>query len=948
MKVGTRLLLLASFAATVALSGWAVNQWSAAQTERAMQQLQYANAVQRGVTRLNTRFGLYLSLHDARSLEEWLRAREQLPAILAQRPESHSRYVNSISYQSNSLAQLSTLIGREAHDSPGQIQLTYRIYATLQGMTDDALRLASAAEQRIRDNSERNRLISQGLMFAMALALSLIAFPLAHGLKRRLDEMRRQMQRVTAGNLWLSLADRHNDELGELARGFDTMLNRLRNSTFSIDQLNDEIGRQTAALKEQQEYLQTLIEAEPACVLTLDRAGCILSLNNAGARMLMTVSDSALGLNFNERFVARHDREGFSALLQSAFDGRGGTLQYRLYRPYARKDTWLQTYAVPFYDRLGNVQCIITVSHDVSSRVREEQQVREAHAFLQDVVDSVQDAIVVRDIDRNVRLMNRAARDSEFNHPCNRTLPRTSPEGDRLPARRILTGDGRTAELHTYMDRDGEWCHIERIETPLKQPDGTLSGVIELFRDITENTRLLHELHEEQARLKQLAHHDLLTGLPNRTLFLDRLEQTMLRANREKQHFALLFIDLDRFKEINDSLGHQAGDAVLRMAAQRLSKTIRASDTLARLGGDEFTVIMSPLPHTDDAAVLAQKLIKCIEPPYPIDNHRLFVTTSIGISTYPHDGITTESLISAADAAMYKAKDDGKNIYRYYSKQLTRRAMEQVSLASELHRALTRDEFRIHYQPQYDLQTLAPIGMEALVRWQHPQQGLLLPGRFLTIAEGSGLILRIGNLVIDKVMQQTRQWRQQGLAPGVVGINLSGRQIECEQQLEWLEERLERHSCRPEWFELEVTEDFLMQNPERAIAMLHRLREMGFELAIDDFGTGFSSLSYLKQLPLTRLKIDRAFVQDLPGNTDDQAISRAIITLGQNLRLKVIAEGVETQTQAEFLRNAGCDEVQGFLFSKPRPVAAITAELEQQRRPLRQLPSIPTESDKTP
>ncbi|MFC6672932.1 putative bifunctional diguanylate cyclase/phosphodiesterase [Marinobacterium aestuariivivens] len=281
---------------------------------------------------------------------------------------------------------------------------------------------------------------------------------------------------------------------------------------------------------------------------------------------------------------------------------------------------------------------------------------------------------------------------------------------------------------------------------------------------------------------------------------------------------------------------------------------------------------------------------------------------------------------------MYKAKEDGKNIYRYYSQQLTRRAMEHVSLASELHRALTHDEFLVHYQTQFDLQTRAFIGMEALVRWQHPTQGLLLPGRFLPIAEGSGLIARIGNCVMEMVMQQTRRWHEAGLDPGVVAINLSSRQIDSERQLELIRDGLDRHGCKPEWFELEVTEDFLMQNPERAIELFHRLRDLGFELAIDDFGTGFSSLSYLKRLPLTRLKIDRAFVRDLPGDADDQAISCAVIALGQNLGLKVIAEGVETQEQADFLRAAGCDEVQGFLFSRPQPAHAITETLRTRKQ----------------
>jgi diguanylate cyclase (GGDEF)-like protein/PAS domain S-box-containing protein len=932
MKVGTRLLLLSTFSAAVALSGWFVSQWSSSRLNEAMTQLEYANSVQRAVTRLNTRFGLYLSYHDADALSDWQRARAQLNAVLNGNPETADRFIHSISRQNQTLQSLTPLLGREDHDSPGQIQLTNRIYATLQEMTEDTVPLAAHAQQRILATTTRGRSISQGLMIALSLILTLIAMQIARNLKYRLDSIRTQLQQVADGNLFVSINDQRNDELGELARGFDSMLKRLRTSTFSVDQLNEEVHRHTATLRNQQEYLRTLIEAEPAGVITMDRDSRILSINNAGARILHTPVDQALEQSFCEQFVADTDRTAFGNLIQSAFAGHNKNLQYRLRTRSADKDIWLQTYAVPFIDHNGNIISIITVSHDITGRVLEEQRLREARAFLQNVVDSVHDAMVVRDIKFNIRLLNRTARDSEASHPCNRLQhPDTAATQHGGPAQRLLRGSARETEICSFTDASGNICHIELEATPLSLPDGSLNGVIEIYRDITENTRLLHQLHEEQARLRKLAHQDPLTGLPNRALFLDRLEQTRLNAQRSGQSFALLFIDLDRFKEINDSLGHHVGDAVLREAGKRLHAGIRASDTLARIGGDEFTVIMSPLQHPDDAAMLAQKLVGRIAQAYLIGEQQLFITTSIGIGIYPQDGDNAQILLKNADAAMYKAKEDGKNVFRLYSEQLTHRAKEHLSQANDLRRALVDDEFCVHYQTRINLQTRDIIGMEALARWKHPTRGLVTAADFLSADRNGDLNAGIGNRIIDQVMQQTRLWHEQGFDPGVIAINLSARQLTGRQQLDWLLETLEMHGCQPQWFELEMTEAALMQNKALAAELFERLHRLGFALAIDDFGSGFSSLASLRHMPLTRLNIDRAFIRNLPDSLDDRSISSAAIALGNSLGLNVCAQGVETEAQASYLRAAGCGEAQGFLFSHPQPGDIITELLTKNR-----------------
>ncbi len=926
MKVGTRLLLLSTFSVAVAFSGWFVSHWSASRLNEAMTQLEYAHSVQRAVSRLNTRFGLYQAYHDADALNGWRRAQEQLSRVLDGYPENTDRFTLSISRQNEALQSLTPLLGREGYDSPGQIQLTYRIYATLEEMTEDTVPLATRAQQRIIATSERGRIISQGLMIGLSLILTLIAMQIARNLKHRLDRIRSQLRRVADGNLFVSVTDQRNDELGELARSFDSILKRLRSTTFSVDQLNDEVHRHTATLKNQQEYLRTLIEAEPAGVITLDRDARILSINTAGAKILHTPVDQALQQSFCEQFVADADRTAFANLIQSAFAGHSNNLQYRLRSRSADRDTWLQTFAVPFIDPNGDIISIITVSHNITGQVLEEQRLREARAFLQNVVDSVHDAMVVRDIRFNIRLLNRAARDSESSHPCNRLQqPDTAATQQAGPAQRLLRGSNRETEICSFTDVSGNIRHIELEATPLRLPDGSLNGVIEIYRDISENTRLLQQLQEEQSRLQQLAHHDQLTGLPNRTLFMDRLEQARLQAERGQQTFALLFIDLDLFKEINDSLGHQAGDRVLQEMSKRLSACIRSSDTLARIGGDEFTVITSPLQHSDDAAMLAQKLIDCVKPPCMLDDYPLMLTASIGISLYPDDGGSRESLIKNADAAMYRAKEDGKNAFRFYSRKLTHRAVAHLALAAELRQAVANDEFCVHYQTRFDLRNHRPIGMEALARWQHPTRGIVEAAQFLPAAQGSELIVAIGNNIIEKVMQQTGQWRQQGFDPGVVTLNLSARQL-ANSQVDWLIAMLEKHQCQARWFELEVSESELAR-VKHSIELFQRLAAQGFELAIDNFGSGYSSVSSLHRLPLTRIKLDQAFVRTLPGDSNCQGVPRAVIALGHSLGLTVCAEGIENQPQADYLLNAGCTEAQGFMFSHPQPSDVITTLL---------------------
>jgi diguanylate cyclase (GGDEF)-like protein len=446
--------------------------------------------------------------------------------------------------------------------------------------------------------------------------------------------------------------------------------------------------------------------------------------------------------------------------------------------------------------------------------------------------------------------------------------------------------------------------NIGRVETSLISTQDELKGS-------------LKALGEQKEALRHMAHHDALTGLPNRVLLLDRMAHMIERARRNGSKAVVLFIDLDRFKEVNDSLGHSKGDDLLIAVSLRLMANKREEDTIARLGGDEFVVLLEQLGSTDAIAPIAEKLIRTMQQPIEIDGNTIYITTSIGISIYPDDALDAERLLRNADAAMYRAKSEGRNTYHFYSEEMTRNALARVVMERELRHALQRNEFRLHYQPQYALQSGELIGLEALIRWQHPEHGMMSPGQFLPQAEEAGLTQSIGAWVLREGCRQNVAWRKQGLKPGRVAINLADRQLQFEHLVGMIGDILAETGCRPEWLELEVTEGFLMRDPQRSIGVLQNFREMGIRLSIDDFGTGYSSLAYLKQLPIDQLKIDQSFVREIPRDPDDMVITRAIIALAKEMALSVLAEGVETLEQEAFLKEEQCDGVQGYLYARP-------------------------------
>jgi diguanylate cyclase (GGDEF)-like protein/PAS domain S-box-containing protein len=458
--------------------------------------------------------------------------------------------------------------------------------------------------------------------------------------------------------------------------------------------------------------------------------------------------------------------------------------------------------------------------------------------------------------------------------------------------------------------RDGVEAAIEDSAAPIHDRRGTVTGAVMVFHDVTTARAL-------SLRMAYLAQHDSLTDLPNRVTLADRLNQAIASARRRGRKLALLFLDLDRFKNINDSLGHTIGDRLLQSVAQRLVRCVRCTDTVSRQGGDEFVILLSDVTHAQDAAVSAEKILTALRLPHSIDEHDLHVTVSIGISTYPDDGTDAEMLLKHADFAMYHAKDNGRNSYQFFKAEMNTRAVERQSLEDGLRNALDDRAFELHYQPKINLTTGAMIGVEALIRWRHPRRGLVSPAQFIPVAEDSALIVPIGRWVLREACRQSRAWQDAGLPPLPIAINISAVELRTKDFVAGVRAILTETGLNAQCLELELTETFLMQDDDSTATVLRALKDLGVLLALDDFGTGYSSLSYLQRFPIDALKIDRSFVRDLTTDPGDAGIVSAVIGMGESLNMRVVAEGVETREQLAFLRAHGCPEGQGYYFGRP-------------------------------
>jgi len=568
-------------------------------------------------------------------------------------------------------------------------------------------------------------------------------------------------------------------------------------------------------------------------------------------------------------------------------------------------------------------------SHSLSRALRNmiERKAVEEALFIekeraQVTLNSIGDAVLSTDISGNVTYLNHAA-ESLTGWSQEEALRRPVAEvfqiidgATRQPARNpmeLAVQQNKTVGLTAnciLIRRDGLECAIEDSAAPIHDRRGQVTGAVIVFHDVTAARAM-------SFRMSHLAQHDSLTDLPNRLLLNDRLTRAIASARRNGNRLAVLFVDLDRFKDINDSLGHAIGDKLLQSVAERLVARVRNSDTVSRPGGDEFVVLLSELEHPEDAAVCAKKMLTALTAPHRIAQHDVHVTVSIGVSTYPEDGQDAETLVKSADTAMYQAKENGRNNYEFFRQDMNIRAVERQSLEGSLSRALERHEFVLHYQPKINLEKGAITGAEALIRWLHLDRGLIPPAQFVPIAEDTGLLLPIGQWVLHEACRQARAWLDAGLRPVPVAVNISAVEFRDKGFLEGVRAILKDTRLEPRYLELELTESVLMQHAESTASVLQALKAMGVQLAVDDFGTGYSSLSYLRRFPIDTLKVDRSFVRQITADADDAIIASAVISMGKSLKLRVVAEGVETREQLAFLQDQRCDEGQGYYFSRP-------------------------------
>ncbi len=585
------------------------------------------------------------------------------------------------------------------------------------------------------------------------------------------------------------------------------------------------------------------------------------------------------------------------------------------------------------FDEKGRAVRMLGTHTDIT----EDKKMQLQYAHQAQIIEQVHDSVISTDLEGNIVSWNRGSKillGYASQEMLGRHISTVYLEEDHKKASRdmaTLKKRGKHRTVIRLRKKSKAIIYAELSLSLLKDEKGKPIGMVGYSHDITDRKRAEDELHAQRANLEHQAHHDALTELPNRTLFNDRLEQAVEKAKRNNTLFALFFIDLDRFKQINDSLGHAVGDDLLKVVTGRLKAAIRKEDTLARLGGDEFTIIMEELSNAQDSSVLAQKILEVLQQPIEIDGHKLYVSSSIGISLYPQDDTDAGNLLKYADAAMYRAKEEGRNNFQFYSSEMTELALERLVMTTSMRQALESKEFVIHYQPQIDAENNVLIGLEALVRWQHPLKGLLAPIHFLPLAEETGMIIELDYWVMRTAIKQVASWYKEGLNPGVLSLNLSMKQLEHCDFIKRVQETIESYAFRPEWLKLEVTEGQVMQKPEEAIAKLSEINALGIGISVDDFGTGYSSLSALKRLPINTLKIDRSFIIDVPKDEEDAAIVRAIIALAKSLDLDLIAEGVETNAQKEFLLANDCKKIQGYYFSRPISAENVHTMLIEER-----------------
>ena len=691
--------------------------------------------------------------------------------------------------------------------------------------------------------------------------------------------------------------------------------------------IGEAIARQRAeeALQESEERFRRLADSMRDLVCQTDMTGAILYLSPSYSTILGYETQALLGRSIFDG-IHPDDRATAIAVYQAALSrGEAGQAEFR-YRRAAGDYLWLEAVGNPLFDAAGKVSGAVISSRDITERKRAESELRLAAR----VFENSREAIMIADAATRILSVNRAFSDitgysaDEVIGQTPRLLASGRHDRDFFQAMwHALVTDGHWQGEIWNRRKQGEiypeWLGI----TAVYDSQGQLTHYVGIFSDLSERNATADQI-------EFLAHHDPLTALPNRFLLHDRLEQALAQAERQRSTVALLVLDLDRFKLVNDSLGHELGDQLLQRVAVRLHQRVRDTDTVSRQGSDEFLILL-PGTDLDGADRVASNLLKYLEnQPFQIADHTLSVTASIGISLYPVHGPNGDTLLKHAGTALNYAKNSGGNTHRFFAAAMNVNTLERLRMETSLRLALERGEFLLHYQPQVALASGLIVGAEALLRWRHPEWGLVPPGQFIPVAEDSGLIVPIGAWVLREACRQTRAWQRAGLARITVAVNLSALQLKRSDLLATVTQALTESGLAPDCLELELTESILIQDVDSALKVVRELRTMGLKLSIDDFGTGYSSLSYLQKLAVHKLKIDQSFVRGLVDDDGDSAaIVRAVIQLAHNLKLRTVAEGVETDLQLGFLRNHGCDEVQGYYLGHPLPAEAFARLLGQ-------------------
>jgi diguanylate cyclase (GGDEF)-like protein/PAS domain S-box-containing protein len=694
--------------------------------------------------------------------------------------------------------------------------------------------------------------------------------------------------------------------------------------------------RVAEALQESEELFRSYLEYAPDGVYMSDMKGNFLYGNLKCEEIIGYRREELIGKNFLElNILPEKSLNKAAQLLQASLEGKStGPDEIELINKEGRLiPVEIKTSVV---QRMGQ-GIILAFVRDITDRKRAEEALRLSEERFKRIFDEGPFGMVLANPDYTIIAVNKmfcellGYTEQEL---AGQNLINLTYEEDKQKSRessgQLFAGGISVFRLEKrYVRKDGGivWAHL--TIAPIHGSDGHVLYTVAIIEDLTEGRRTAEKIH-------LLNYYDSLTGLPNRIFHKELIKRSIAHAQRHKEIFALIYIGLDNFQRINDTLGHDSGDILLKAVADRLTNSLRKSDYVARsdehetvnivsrAGGDEFIVLVHDLNHAQDAATASRRLLGEISAPYDLDGREVFITISIGIALYPDDGTEVDDLLKNAEKAMRHTKSEGKNNYHFYSSAMHSSILELLTLENELHKALERNELVLYYQPQVNAATRMVTGMEALIRWRHPDKGLIPPMRFIPLAETSGLIIPIGEFVIRTACKQIKTWQESGYKQMKIALNVSGRQFDQQNLIEIIQEALLSTMISPRCLEVEITESTIMRNPEKTILILNELKVMGIRISIDDFGTGYSSLSYLKRLPvLDFLKIDRSFVMGLASDPRDQAIVRAIIAMAHSLKLKTIAEGVETEEQLSFLLEHGCDEIQGYLFSRPLPAEEI-------------------------